>query len=517
MKIMKEVYNNMIIGAINGFDRIRFRGTLRWLASERGINTFASSNNILLKDFMNFAKHITKNIREEFDNISAQRGIETIYLRSSKGSKEELARSIAKEKNIISGPICNFSVLETCYAPRIRGNKAEKTLELKIMPTKCIHLYHYFDHPTYGFGHVRLQTWAPYNIFICLNGRHWLERDLQKNDIGYLKNKNCFPWLENVNKAQELLDKQQETNWSEMLNGLVEDMLSGFGKLLPVNPEYYWSADDTEWASDIMFSSKEALDSIYNDMIYFGLKSSDSPAVMRYLGKQTLQGRAPKEVMSNVKTRYEGVRIKHYKNSNSVKMYNKSDNILRIETTITNTRDFKVFRHPDDDKNRPASWQKMRKGVSDLHRRSEVSQACNDRYADAIAANKIGEKFMQIIEPVSNKIKKAGKLYRGFNPWRNDDFIVLSFLALGQNVLNGFRNKELRDYLYPEAKRLPTIEQRKYSSRTTRRIKLLRVHGLIKKMPKENRYILTSKGQKLASSLRIVSTVDLERLTKEAA
>ena len=159
----------------------------------------------------------------------------------------------------------------------------------------------------------------------------------------------------------------------------------------------------------------------------------------------------------------------------------------------------------------------MRKGVSDLHRRSEVSQACNDRYADALAANKIGEKFMQIIEPVSNKIKKAGKLYRGFNPWRNDDFIVLSFLALGQNVLNGFRNKELRDYLYPEVKRLPTIEQRKYSSRTTRRIKLLRVHGLIKKMPKENRYILTSKGQKLASSLRIVSTVDLERLTKEAA
>ena len=111
MKIMKEVYNNMIIGAINGFDRIRFRGTLRWLASERGINTFASSNNILLKDFMNFAKHITKNIREEFDNISAQRGIETIYLRSSKGSKEELARSIAKEKNITSGLICRASCL----------------------------------------------------------------------------------------------------------------------------------------------------------------------------------------------------------------------------------------------------------------------------------------------------------------------------------------------------------------------------------------------------------------------
>lgn len=517
MKIMEEVYKNMIIGAINGFDRIRFRGTLRWLANERGMNSFLSNNNILLKDFPGFVQHITKNIRNEFENISTQRGIESIYLRSSKGSKEELARSIAKDKNIISGPICNFSVLENCYAPRIKGNKAKKTLELKIIPSKCLHLYHYFDHPIYGFGHVRLQTWAPYNISICLNGRHWLERDLQKNDIGYLKNKNCFPWLEDIKKAQELLDTQLTTNWPDMLNGLVEDMLPGFEKLLPLVPEYYWSADDTEWASDIMFNTKEDLDAIYNDMIYFGLKTSDSPAVMRFLGRQSLKGPAPKEVMSNVKTRYEGVRIKHYKNGNSVKMYNKSDNILRIETTITNTRDLKVFRHPDDDKNRPASWQKMRKGVSDLHRRSEVSQACNDRYADALAANKIGNKFKKIIEPISNAINKAGKRYRGFNPWRNDDFIVLSFLALGQHVLTGFRNKELRNYLYPEAKRLSPPEQKKYSSRTTRRIKLLRVHGLIKKMPKENRYILTSKGQKLAASLRIVSSVDIKELMKEAA
>ncbi|MBE7546551.1 MAG: hypothetical protein HS127_11235 [Planctomycetia bacterium] len=33
-------------------------------------------------------------------------------------------------------------------------------------------------------------------------------------------------------------------------------------------------------------------------------------------------------------------------NYNSVKMYNKSGSLLRIETTINNTRDFKVFRVP---------------------------------------------------------------------------------------------------------------------------------------------------------------------------
>ncbi len=66
-------------------------------------------------------------------------------------------------------------------------------------------------------------------------------------------------------------------------------------------------------------------------------------------------------------------------------MYNKSGGILRIETTINNARDFKAYRHPDDDWEREGKWLPMRKGVSDLHRRCEVSNQCNERYADSLA------------------------------------------------------------------------------------------------------------------------------------
>jgi len=31
---LKELYKEKIMGAIKGLDRIRFRGTLRWLANE---------------------------------------------------------------------------------------------------------------------------------------------------------------------------------------------------------------------------------------------------------------------------------------------------------------------------------------------------------------------------------------------------------------------------------------------------------------------------------------------------
>jgi hypothetical protein len=122
-------------------------------------------------------------------------------------------------------------------------------------------------------------------------------------------------------------------------------------------------------------------------------------------------------VVSDYCGRYEGVRVKHCVNRNSVKMYNKSGSILRIETMINHTRDFKVFRHPDDNLNRPASWQKMRKAVSDLHRRCKVSDKCNERYADMLASAQVEEKLKEVVSPACNRIRKNGKTYRGLNAW----------------------------------------------------------------------------------------------------
>lgn len=522
MKLV-ELYKDKVIGAIKGLDRIRFRGTLRWLANEVGLRTFLSGRSILLKDFKFWAESLTSSIRESCHEHAERLGITVKYLRSSRVDKEKLAREIAQERGIDVGPICLFSVVEQCIAPSVKGNRSSKRLELNMVPRKCVWLYHYFNHADYGFGHVRLQSWIPFNIFICLNGRHWLERQLIKNDIGYTKDGNCFPLLEDVAAAQMLMDSQLEMNWSDMLNGLVFDMCPDFHGLLPLRPEYYWSADETEWSSDIMFKSQSELDRLYPLLVYHAMCVSDSPSVMRYMGRRNIslsgkvKGRSPHEVMTDCRCRHEGVRVKHWVNHNSVKMYNKSGSILRIETTINNTRDFKVFRHPDDDESRPASWQHMRKGVCDLHRRCVVSDQCNERYVDALAACQVDQKLKEVASPACNKVTKKGKRYRGLNPWQMEDFKLLTFLAKGEHAIRGFRNRALRRWLYPDAEKLTKDQQRRYSARTTRRIKLLRVHGLVKKIAKENRYVLTAKGQKLACALMTASAVDIKELTEMAA
>jgi len=208
MKKLMELYQDRIMGAISGLDRIRFRGTLRWLASERGLRTFMSHARILLKDFSDWVNGLTAQVRESCESRAKDLGIEVRYLTSSGVDKEKLARQIAADKRITEGSICLLSVVEPCIAPMVKGNKASKKLELVMATRKCVFVYHYFNDPVFGFGHVRMQSWAPFNIFICLNGRHWLERQLQKQGIDYVKDGNCFVRIEDIAAAQVLLHEQ---------------------------------------------------------------------------------------------------------------------------------------------------------------------------------------------------------------------------------------------------------------------------------------------------------------------
>src|SRR6266478_5039779 len=106
-----------------------------------------------------------------------------------------------------------------------------------------------------------------------------------------------------------------------------------------------------------------------------------------------LDGEVPKsfrgEVVSDLKWREEGVRIKHRVNGNSVKLYDKAftgvGSVLRAETTIQQAGEFRVYRRKEGDARGKKSWRPLRGGVADLHRRAEISRRAAERYLDALA------------------------------------------------------------------------------------------------------------------------------------
>src|SRR3989304_5259753 len=149
--------------------------------------------------------------------------------------------------------------------------------------------------------------------------------------------------------------------------------------------QYYWSAYQTEWATDIMFKDPRTLAELYPLLVRHAMEHFKSPDVMRFLARKA-HGNFTGEIVTSFKDRPEGVRVKHWGRGNSVKMYDKAGSILRVEPTSARTNDFKVLRPLHDEPKGKLAWRPLRKGVADLHRRAQLSQRSNDAYLDALAA-----------------------------------------------------------------------------------------------------------------------------------
>lgn len=181
MKSFLQKHAAAVIGVLSGFDRLVFRGSLREICYGGGMGRYLSQARVLLKEFAGHAEAVTKRIRA-----------------------------------------ASFEIFR---------NRETKRLELQPRLRKCLHYYHYWMHPKFGLMHARLQTWFPFTIQICLNGREWLARTLDRAGVGYRKLEQI---AHHVNPAHAEIFR----TW-------------------PIS--YYWSTHQSEWATDVVFRDAGAL------------------------------------------------------------------------------------------------------------------------------------------------------------------------------------------------------------------------------------------------------------------
>jgi len=279
--------------------------------------------------------------------------------------------------------------------------------------------------------------------------------------------------------------------------------------------DYYWSGYQTEWATDVVFKSPAALAAIYPALVNHAMHHFKSPDVMRFLGKKA-NGHFTGELTTSFKDRAEGVRVKHWAKGNSVKMYDKAGSVLRIETTIARTTDFKVFRPPHDNPDGKLDWLPMRKGVADLHRRAELSQQSNGRYLDALAVVEDTTPCSRLFDAVARPVLD-GRRFRALRIGDPADLALFEAISRGEFATAGFRNKDLRKLLHPGSDSLPPKDRKRLSASVSRRLRLLRAHGIIKKIPKTHRYQLADRGRFLTAALRATRDANLKQLQTIAA
>lgn len=187
-------------------------------------------------------------------------------------------------------------------------------------------------------------------------------------------------------------------------------------------------------------------------------------------------------------------------------MYDKGNN-LRVEVTINNPKDFKILKEKEKVQGgkliQTKEWTPMGKSIANLYRYAEISRTIIKRYLSAmpdIPMEKVPEKE---IRAISAPKEVNGRRYSGFNLLSDETVGVLRTIASGDFILNGFDNKSLRQRIYEDS------NSKKVIGKTTRLLSKLKAHGLIKKVPRKNRYYLTSRGRNITNALLLFLNKEL--------
>jgi hypothetical protein len=524
MKAFLQMFASLVLGVLHGYDRLVLRGSLRSLCYPDGMVRYLSGRAVKFVDFAAYSQRLTRTILDTAQEDARRAGRPFLYLSSAATRKEDVARAIAERDQIGTGLICVLRCVEPCLSFELHKNRQTKHLELRSATRKCLHLYHYYRHPLFGFLHVRVQTWFPFGVRVCLNGREWLARQMDQEGLGYQRRDNCFTWLEDLPRAQQLCEGQLQVDWPGSLNEVLGQAHPTHPELLGVPLDYYWSVYQSEFASDVMFRCRKDLEALYFPLVRHAITTYRSADVMRFLGRHVTQagevhGKFQGEVVSDLGRRVEGLRVKHRVNENSLKMYDKGT-VLRIETTINRPEEFKVYRAKEGEAESKKAWLPLRRGVADLQRRAQVSQASNERYAESLASVGATESVRELTQQVCRRAPEPGtagrRRVRGLNPLAGEDAALLEAVSRPEFAVNGLRNRDLVGLLYKGQAR-SAQEKRRRSARVTRQIRLLRAHGLLKKVGKSHRYQVTEKGRRILTALLAVRDASVAALAANAA
>ena len=519
-------HQDQIAGVLSGFDRLVLRGTLRSIAYGQGMSQYLWASQVLLKDFGSHVEQVSQCLKAASLAEVVAAGRPVRYLASSTVSKEKIARRIAAEDGITSGPVCVLTCVEPCRSFQIYRNRDTQQLELQPRDRKCLFLYHYSVHPVFGFLNARIQTWFPFSIQICLNGREWLAHQMDAVGLGYLRDDNCFPWIEDWPTAQQLMDQQLKVEWPTLLDDIARTLNPIHAEIFEARPtHYYWSTYQSEWAIDISFRTPEQLRRLYPRLLQHAITTFGSTDVMRFLGRHMPRnGAVPKgftgQVVSDLRQRQEGVRIKHRLNDNSVKLYDKSFTelvcLLRAEATFNSVNDFRVYRPKEGDPEGELAWRPLRRGIADLHRRAEVSRKATERYLDALASVDEDTTLDDVLHRLGQPTYWHGRRVRALQPFAPDDRQLIQAISRGEFTINGVRNRDLQRLSFAHPATTPA-EARRRSAWASRKLRLLRAHGLIYKVTGTHRYHLTKAGRIATTAILTALRSSVRQLTAAAA
>jgi len=495
MALLTKRYHRKIAGVLGCFDRMIISGMLPQINHARGMAMLLKSRNIKIFDYAKvFAEPFREKIRVNAERIAAENGVTIEFVPSAKAfRKEDHIKAIIEERGDHPGLVCILSEMECCASFKPWHNKTSHATMLNYAENRCLHYYFYFIDPELGLCYLRVPTWSPFRLQFYCNGHNALANQLKAEGIDFTQCDNTFVSIADFERAQVLADgfsadilQPALKRYSAIYCPVADDL----------DLEYYWTLKQIEFATDIVFHKQSEMLPIYQTLVRTAIHSVKPGNVATFLSRK-LHGNYDDELGNDFHTRVEGTRIKHHMGSASIKMYDKHQLMMRIETTVNDVSFFKHHRkvvHRDGTTEMKLA--KVKKTIHSLGVLRELMSAANARYTAFISKLDDPSAGLSSVEKLSARVTKDDRTYRGFNVFDPDDLELFQALSHGEFNIYGLKNSTLRK-----------IMSGKTSSQISVILKRLRLHGLIKKVGRTYKYYLTKFGQHV-----ILSAIKLREL-----
>lgn len=482
-----DKHEGQIDGILSCYDRLILLGTIPDFCYPGAMLRYLFSQKIKVFDYINFARKLRDEIRENADRLAQANGVEIEYINKRNFRKEDRIRKILEKRGTQPGLVHIFTGLEVCKTYQPYHDKQSGKNFLRWDSGKCLHYYFYFIDEKLGLCFIRIPTHCPFRVEFYLNGHNVLANRLNKERIEYQRQENAFLKITDYAVANRLAAQFDIRKLHAKLDRIAE-MYCPF--LQPLKLGYHWSLMQVEYSTDIIFKRKEDLQAFYPEMLQTLIHSVKPENIATFLGKKQLSPLFKGEVITSLQRRTLGTRIKYEMGPVSIKMYDKFGKILRIETTTIDVSFFQVYRTvASRNGEKKDKWTKLKKNIYSLAPLANILAATNRRYVDFLGQVRTHEMGTKSLEKVTATLQDNQRRYKGFSLFSATDVLLWKTLLRGEFTAFGFRNKALRKWLSLTC------------SQTTRLIKRLRVHGLIKKVATRHKYYLTKLGLDIATSV----------------
>ncbi len=484
-------YATRIRGVLSCFDRILITGTLPDICHPKAFTRELNRRHVKIFDFTRFAEPLRDTINVNAERLAQENGLTIEFIRRIGAfRKEDRIQEILAQRGTHPGLVHIFKALETCTSFKPWHDKRSATTFLRSDSGKCAHYYFYFIDPDLGLCHMRVPTWAPFRLQFCMNGHNWLASRLKRLHVGYRLADNAFVDIDDFARAQQISDRLKPQTLHRKLDRYARQFCPAASEF---TAGYHWSIMQIEYATDIVFKSRDALAPLYDHLIRTAVHVVRADHLATFLGRK-LDPRYQGEVGNDFNTRIQGTRIRHRMGPVALKMYDKFGRILRIETVAN---DVSFFKHHRTVEHRDGSSEEklapVRKTLYSLGVLSGILGACNRRYLEFLSSLDDDSAGRRHLESLSNPVRDQRRSYRGLNFFDARDRELLLTLARGEFNLRGFQVRDLRSILNHLS-----------GAQISRQIKRMRMHRLVKQVRGTYKYYLTRLGRRVvAAAFRI--------------